>query len=645
MRKPGLSALSLASALLLACTATEAPPEVGTREEAIVGGALETGWAPVGALMQGGYTFCTGTLIGSNWVLTAGHCLDWITGPASSVSFFIGNDDAYATSSNTYTAGSLHVHPSYNPSTTANDIALMYLAETVPGTVATPVAINSSYLGSSYVGTSATYVGFGTFSGYEATDAGVKRRATLELAYVDTSTYSSYSTATVGVCAGDSGGPGLLQISGVWKIIGVNSTVGSDGPEPCLSGISNHTRVDAYATWINTTMGTPPPSCITTPSICMCPAACLSDGTCNNAVCTTYSCEDVIVCMNACASGDDACLQGCYDLGTDTAKSQYNALAQCASDSCGSVPDADFYTCLESHCASQYLACMPAANCDITGGDCPAGEACYPGFAGTTDCYASDENGLGEACNDTLTDRLSCADGLLCADLTGSALCYQFCTTAAVCAAGETCEKPVFDGIADIGICVCEDADADGYCATDDCVDTNAAVHPGAAEVCGDGLDNNCSGTADEGCPTPCTDADGDGACPPADCDDANATIHPGAADVCGDSLDNDCDGTADNDCPPCTDADGDGYCAPADCHDGDPAFSPAAAESCSDMLDNNCDGVVNEGCSGTPPTDDDDDDEGGGLFGCSAAPGGASGAPWMLGLAFALLAARRRRR
>ena len=42
---------------------------------------------------------------------------------------------------------------------------------------------------------------------------------------------------------------------------------------------------------------------------------------------------------------------------------------------------------------------------------------------------------------------------------------------------------------------------------SNDCNDNNANVFPGAMEICGDGLDNNCNGTTDEACPAgPCGD-------------------------------------------------------------------------------------------------------------------------------------------
>lgn len=96
-----------------------------------------------------------------------------------------------------------------------------------------------------------------------------------------------------------------------------------------------------------------------------------------------------------------------------------------------------------------------------------------------------------------------------------------------------------------------------------DCNDANAAINPGAAEVC-NGIDDNCNGSSDEGLTftTYYADADGDGygdaatsvsACSvPAgyvldntDCDDTQNTVYPGADEIC-DGLDNDCDGDYD---------------------------------------------------------------------------------------------------
>ena len=44
------------------------------------------------------------------------------------------------------------------------------------------------------------------------------------------------------------------------------------------------------------------------------------------------------------------------------------------------------------------------------------------------------------------------------------------------------------------------DADGDGFKWCDECDDANPAVHPGAPEICGNGIDDNCNGEVDEGC-------------------------------------------------------------------------------------------------------------------------------------------------
>ncbi len=158
-----------------------------------------------------------------------------------------------------------------------------------------------------------------------------------------------------------------------------------------------------------------------------------------------------------------------------------------------------------------------------------------------------------------------------------------------------------------------------GYYVTqgNDCDDTNDRIHPMAAEVCGDNVDNDCDGLIDSGCDLTCTDADGDGyfaesECPRAvDCNDSSAAVHPGVAERCWDGVDNNCNGQIDEE--NClfngTDRDGDGYYADTgdnalvDCDDDDPDINPGAREYCGDDLDNDCDGQVDENCPLLPDT------------------------------------------
>ena len=165
------------------------------------------------------------------------------------------------------------------------------------------------------------------------------------------------------------------------------------------------------------------------------------------------------------------------------------------------------------------------------------------------------------------------------------------------------------------------DNDADGFTPSQgDCDDTNPDIYPGAEEICGDGIDQDCDGF-DKKCAAT-VDADGDGYSPPDDRDDNDATIYPGAEEICGDGKDNDQDGMTDEDCLTCTDADGDGYfaetgCGTAvDCDDHDPSINPGFTIDCGsdkffgDGIDNDCDGLIDEDCKSDDGDDTGNDDD-----------------------------------
>ena len=174
---------------------------------------------------------------------------------------------------------------------------------------------------------------------------------------------------------------------------------------------------------------------------------------------------------------------------------------------------------------------------------------------------------------------------------------------------------------ADLGCDGAGEAAADG----EDCDDDAAAVFPGATELPGDALDQDCDGEElcfadgdNDGWRTEAQVGTADVSCAGAglalaatqagDCDDAVARTYPGAAEGAADGVDSDCDG--EELCP--VDGDGDGQpvagapvsgdlaCAgegltatltPVDCDDADAGIYTGAAEGAGDGVDSDCDG------------------------------------------------------
>ena len=128
-------------------------------------------------------------------------------------------------------------------------------------------------------------------------------------------------------------------------------------------------------------------------------------------------------------------------------------------------------------------------------------------FGCSPDCGADRECGP-DGCGDTCPP--GCDAGETCNESTGTCECAPDCTSkqcgddgcggsCGACGAGENCVS---------GQCVagCPDADGDGFAASDcggtDCADGNPGINPDAEDVCGDGIDQDCSGS-DEECGRP----------------------------------------------------------------------------------------------------------------------------------------------
>jgi hypothetical protein len=187
-------------------------------------------------------------------------------------------------------------------------------------------------------------------------------------------------------------------------------------------------------------------------------------------------------------------------------------------------PDADPLDVSDGLFSISSAVCVTDADCNdnnvCTGTETCQGGSCLPGTP--LDC------GDANPCTDDLCDTLAG-----CSNPPNSDPCDDgdACTMNDACSQGACAGAPL-------------DADSDTYisdaCGGDDCDDSDGAVHPNAAEVCDDTVDNDCDGftdAADPGCAACVTDADCDdsNACNGAETCQANACA-PGTALDCDDS-------------------------------------------------------------------------------------------------------------
>ena len=203
---------------------------------------------------DGDIGFCSGTLIDTQWIMTAAHCVD--VGSAPVITALIGQADISTYPANMAVVDKIVISPNYNSSTMYGDIALLHIT--------TPQYVPTVTLPYRNASSSELYVGFQMrVYGWGETEAGVTAADAEATPYLQTTTLTfrgfdyefpdhifagDYGKDT---CFGDSGSPLLFEgIQYGITSFGFTLTCGIGG----IEGWGGYTDVSNYSDWISDTI-------------------------------------------------------------------------------------------------------------------------------------------------------------------------------------------------------------------------------------------------------------------------------------------------------------------------------------------------------------------------------------------------------
>jgi hypothetical protein len=252
----------LRRAAFLVCLLALSAPAV-----AMVGGAPAADGSPRHTIMIMGSagTFCTGTAIAHDLVLTAAHCV-----PPGAVYKFIDYDAAHQPVLRD--VARIVSHPQFNMpaflgTRATPDLALLKLAQPLPSHIVPAPLVGQR---GPIVGDEAFVVmGYGVVIPGDNKSGGTLRRATLvatgqlgnlQTRLVDPSTLGK--RAGLGACVGDSGGPMFQASGGRLLLIGVISWTTAPNLDDGCGGVTGATPIELYRGWIVETarkLGSPVP--------------------------------------------------------------------------------------------------------------------------------------------------------------------------------------------------------------------------------------------------------------------------------------------------------------------------------------------------------------------------------------------------
>jgi hypothetical protein len=251
-------------------------------------------------------------------------------------------------------------------------------------------------------------------------------------------------------------------------------------------------------------------------------------GTCTLEACNAPFADCDLDAMNGCevdTTADTSHCGGCMQACVLANASEVCANSQCGVDAC----DPMFRDCnLVPGDGCEIDAATDATNCGTCGNICDFGPHTVPSCANGMCAYAGCEMGWAD-CNGDMLD--GCEH-----DEAGAGPCVCVPNTTQACYTGTPGTENV--GVCKGGVQTCNpDGLGFGTCVGE--------VTP-TAEICANGIDEDCNGVVDD---VPDLDGDGWTACNGDCCEDASCAttpkhVNPGAFEVVGNGVDDDCDGT-----------------------------------------------------------------------------------------------------